>query len=105
MANSCADVPVHPLPSTGQETGSDVGWESFATLAHGESISPPAYSRKAEAHLRRCPRRVARRRRDSNRRRKAVALLAKAHQHMRHQRRDFHHKVALCRVRANDTID
>jgi putative transposase len=40
----------------------------------------------------------------SNRRRKAVTLLAKAHQTVRRQRRDFHHKTALALVRENDAI-
>ncbi len=31
-------------------------------------------------------------------------LLARAHQHVRNQRQDFHHKVALRLVRENDTI-
>ena len=35
VAISCADVPLHPLPVTGQETGIDLGLESFATLANG----------------------------------------------------------------------
>src|SRR5215813_381420 len=30
---SCADVPVQPVPPTDQETGIDLGLESFATLA------------------------------------------------------------------------
>jgi putative transposase len=33
-----------------------------------------------------------------------VTLLAKAHQKVKRQRRDFHHKTALALVRANDTI-
>jgi putative transposase len=47
---------------------------------------------------------VARRKKGSNRRRKAVTLLAKAHQKVARQREDFHHKTALALVRANDTI-
>ncbi len=42
VAISCADVPVHPLPATGQETGIDLGLESFATLADGQRIFTPA---------------------------------------------------------------
>src|SRR5262249_14694863 len=49
-------------------------------------------------------RRVSRRKKGSKRRRKAVRLLAKKHQHVRRQRRDFHHKTALALVRAYDTI-
>jgi putative transposase len=101
---SCADVPVKPLPATGQETGIDLGLESFATLANGAPIHTPAYYRKAKAYLRRCQRRVARRKKGSHRRKKAAQLLAKAHQHVRRQRRDFHHKSALALVRAYDTI-
>jgi putative transposase len=104
VAISCAEVPLQPLPATGQETAIDLGIESFATLANGERICTPAHYRKAEAHLRRCQRRVARRVKGSHRRRKAVALLAKAHQHIRRQRQDFHHKAALHLVRAYDTI-
>ncbi|HEV8191434.1 MAG TPA: transposase [Ktedonobacterales bacterium] len=40
----------------------------------------------------------------SNRRRKAVKLLAKIHQKVRRQRQDFHHKTALSLVRQYDTI-
>ncbi len=104
VAMSCADVPVHPLPATGQETGIDLGLESFATLANGQSILTPSYYRKAEAYLRRCQRRVARRKKGSNRRAKAVKLLARAHQHVANQRRDFHHREAAKLVHAYDSI-
>jgi putative transposase len=47
---------------------------------------------------------MSRRRKGSNRRRKAVVWLAKAFQKVRRQRQDFHHKTALALVRENDTI-
>jgi putative transposase len=101
---SRADVPVQPLPSTGQETGIDLGLEAFATLADGAMIHNPRCYRKAERHLARCQRRVSRRKKGSHRRRKAVVLLARAHQTVRRQRQDFHHKAALHLVRQYDTI-
>jgi putative transposase len=104
VAISCAEVPTQRLPETGQETGIDLGLASFATLADGTMIHNPRYYRKAEASLRRCQRRVARRKKGSNRRRKAVKLLAKAHQKIRRQRRDFHHKEARQLVEQYDTI-
>jgi putative transposase len=82
VAISCADVPVRPLPPMGQETGIDLGLESFATLADGARIFIPAHNRKAEVSPRRCQRRVARRKKGRQRRRKAVVSLAKAHQHI-----------------------
>ena len=92
------------LPPTGQETGIDLGLESFATLADGTRILTPGYYRKAERYLAKCQRRVSKRKKGSNRRRKAVCWLAKAHQTVRRQRQDFHHKTALALVRQYDTI-
>jgi putative transposase len=101
---SCANVPLQPLPPTGQETGIDRGIEAFATLSDGTRIFPPGWYRTAERALKTAQRRVARRKRGSHRRRKAVAVLAKAHQRVRRQRQDFHHKTALALVPENDTI-
>jgi putative transposase len=101
---SCAEVPMRPLEPTGQETGIDLGLASFATLADGTMRHTPRCYRKAEAYLRRCQRRVARSTKGSHRRHKAVKLLAKAHQKVKRQRQDFHHKEALELVRAYDTI-
>jgi putative transposase len=101
---SCAEVSVRPLPLTSQETGMDLGLESFATLADGTRIHNPRSYRKAERRLKRMQRRVSRRQKGSHRRRKAEALLARAHQKVRRQRQDFHHKAALALVRQYDTI-
>src|SRR5690242_6756023 len=100
----CADVPVEPLPLTGQETGVDVGLESFATLADGTMIHNPRCYRKAERRLKTAQRKVTRRQKGSNRRKKAVTLLARAHQTVKRQRQDFQHKAALQLVREYDTI-
>jgi putative transposase len=101
---SCAEVPIQPLPETGQETGIDLGLESFATLADGTRILTAGYYRRAERYLAKCQRRVSKRKKGSARRRKAVRWLAKAHQHVRRQRQDFHHKTALELVQQYDTI-
>jgi putative transposase len=101
---SCADIPVQPLPETGKETGIDLGIEAFATTSDGTRIFNPGWYRKAERALKTAQRRVSRRKHGSNRRRKAVTLLAKAHQKVARQRHDFHHKTALALVQQNDTI-
>jgi putative transposase len=101
---SCADVPIQPLPAAGQETGIDLGLEAFATLSDGTRIFHPGWHRKAERALKTAQRRVSRRKKGSSRRRKAAQLLARAHQKVKRQRQDFHHKTALALVRANDVI-
>src|SRR5260221_11657481 len=101
---SCADVPMQPLPPTGQETGIDVGLASFATLSNGEHIWNPRWYRKAERRLKTAQRCVARRKKGSHRRRKAITLLARAHLKVQRQRQDFHHKEARKLLAAHDTI-
>ncbi|HEV2580098.1 MAG TPA: transposase [Ktedonobacteraceae bacterium] len=101
---SCEDVPIQPLPPTGQETGIDLGLESFATLADGSQIANPRILRVAERRLKRAQRRVSRRTKGSHRRRKAVRLLTRAHQQVRRARQDFQHKTALALVRQYDTL-
>jgi putative transposase len=108
VAISCAEVPAQPLPATGQETGRetgiDVGLKVFLITAEGAAIDTPRHSRRAERYLVKCARRVSKRKKGSHRRRKAVGILAKAHQHVRRQRADLHHKTALALVRAYDTV-
>lgn len=101
---SCAEVPAQPLLPSGQETGIDLGVEAFATLANGTMIHNPRCYRKAERQLKTAQRRVARRKKGSHRRRKAVQLLARAHLKVKRQRQDFHQKAALQLVREYDTI-
>jgi putative transposase len=81
-----------PLPASDRATGIDVGLNSFAVLADGTEIQNPRHYRNAEARLRRCQRKVARRKKGGSRRRKAVRLLQRAHVHVGNQRRDFQHK-------------
>jgi IS605 OrfB family transposase len=101
---SCADVPVRPLPPTGQASGIDLGIEAFAALSDGTPIFHLVWYRKAERAPKTAQRRVSRRKKGSHRRRKAVTLLAKAYQQVRRQRTDFHHKTALALVQTNDVI-
>ncbi len=83
-----------PLPNLDAEVGIDVGLEHFAALSTGEMIETPRWLRKAQANLRRAQRKVARRVKGSTGRRKAVQDLQRVHEHVKNQRRDFHHKVA-----------
>jgi putative transposase len=101
---SCAEVPMHPLPLTGRETGIDVGLKVFLITAEGEVVENPRHYRIAEKRLKKAQRRVTRRKKGGNRRRKAVHLLKRTHQQVQRQRRAFHHKTALSLVRQYDTI-
>ncbi len=100
---SCAEVPMQPLPPTGQETGIDMGLKVFLITAAGKPVENPRHYRKAQAALRRSQRAVARKQKGSHRRKKAVALLKRKHQKVQRQRQDFQHKTALALPRNYDT--
>jgi putative transposase len=100
----CCEVEAAPFPFNPGAVGVDVGLTTFATLSDGSTIENPRWFRVAQAKLRRLQRRVARRQRGSNRRRKAVQLLQRFHNHVRDQRRDFQHKEARKIVNANGLI-
>ena len=101
---SCAEVPTHPLPPTGKETGIDVGLKVFLITSEGDAVENPRHHRTAEKHLKKAQRRVSRRKKGGKRRRKAVALLKRKHQQVQRQRRDFHHKTALALLQQYDTV-
>jgi len=86
------------LPVSSAEVGIDVGLESFAALSDGSVIENPRPFQAVEAKLRGAQRRVARRRKGSNRRRKAVRLLERLHAHIRSQRSDFQHRLSFSLV-------
>lgn len=83
-----------PLPPSTEEVGLDLGLTTFAALSTGTYIENPRHFHHAQAKLCVAQRRIARRHRGSNRRRKAVLLVQRAHAHVRRQRADFHHKEA-----------
>jgi putative transposase len=98
------EVEAVKLPLTGDVVGVDVGLNHFAVTSDGEFVDNPRLHRKAQAKLRVQQRRVSRRKRGSNRRRKAVQALAKTHRKVKNQRKDFHHKTAHDLVERFDLI-
>jgi len=86
-----ADVPKVDIQSL---VGVDVGLESFLTTSDGEKIENPRHWRKTEKKLKRLQRRVARCFPGSRRRAKMRERLAKCHERIVNQRRDFHDKTA-----------
>jgi putative transposase len=82
-----------PLPINADAIGIDVGIENFAALSDGTMIPNPRFYECGQAELRRSQRKVARRKKGSHRRRKAVVLLRKTHERIANRRQDFLHKT------------
>ena len=101
---ACDGVAVCPFPATGQSIGVDVGLASFLTTSEGEHIPNPRPLRVREVAAKRAQRIVAKRKRGSNGRRRAVTLLAKHHRKVERARRDFHFKAAHALTQRYDLI-
>lgn len=88
----CVECEPRPLQVSTEEIGIDVGLTSFATLSDGSEIKNNRFYKHGYQKIKIASRKVARRKKGSNRRRKAVLLLQKAHEHVANQRSDFLHK-------------
>jgi putative transposase len=92
------------LPSCPASVGIDVGIEKFAALSDGSFIRNPRFYECGQAELRRAQRRVARRKKGSHRRAKAVAQLQKSNLRIANRRLDWMHKQTTALVRSYGTI-
>ncbi|GIH48316.1 putative transposase [Microbispora rosea] len=101
---SCDEVPAEPLPATSAVVGLDVGVASLVTTSDGEHLANPRHLQSSADRLRAAQQDLARKKRGSKRRRKAVARVAALHAKVRRQRLDGAHKTALALVRAYDVI-
>ncbi|MEU0522029.1 transposase, partial [Streptosporangium sp. NPDC006007] len=101
---SCDDVPAEPLPATGAVAGIDVGVASLVTTSDGVHLANPRHLAASADRLADAQRDLARKKRGSKRRRKAVARVAALHAKVRRQRLDGAHKAANALVRDYDVI-
>jgi putative transposase len=86
--------PAGPIAAhSGPAIGIDMGLKALLALSNGLLIENPRWLRGALARLRSAQRRLARRKKGSKRRRKAAFQVARHHQRVRNQRRDFWHKL------------
>lgn len=91
-------------PYTDQAVGVDVGLYHFAALSSSDIIDNPRHYRKAEKKLATIQQEIARKKRGSKRRKKAVKRLGNAHRKVRNQRSDFLHQWSRRLVDTYETI-
>jgi len=101
---ACDNVSQKLLPKTGKEIGIDMGCESFLTDSNGQKIDNPRFFKNSQSILIKRQQKLSQKVKGSNRRNKTRLLVAKIHQKISNQRKDFHFKTANKLVKENDKI-
>src|SRR3984885_5408835 len=86
---SCDDVPAEPLEPTGSAAGIDLGVASSLTTSHGAHVPNPRHLPAIAGRLAAAQRELSVKKRGSNRRKKAVAKVARLNGKVRRQRLDY----------------
>jgi putative transposase len=95
---------VEPLESRGRAVGLDRGITVLLAASDGRQVENPRYIEQARLALERAQRVVSKRKRRSKNRAKAVANLARVHEKIARQRRNYAHVVSRQLVDEYDTI-
>jgi putative transposase len=90
---SC-EVKAKSLAPNDSQVGIDLGIKHLAIPSEGEPFGSPKPLHKSERKLKKLQRAVSRKKKGSNRRKKSVTYLAKLHEHIGNQRKDYVHKVS-----------
>ena len=88
------EVGIVEQPAGGGEIGIDLGVKSFLATSEGWKRDNPRHLQQAEKRVKRLQRQVSRRIKGSSGREKARILLARQHEKVANQRRDFLHKLS-----------
>ena len=92
------------LPQTNNEIGIDLGIKEFCITSDGEMIENPKHLRKSEKKLRKLQKDLSRCQKGSKNREKCRVKVAKQHEKIANQRKDFLHKLSKRIICENQTV-
>lgn len=95
---------IEKLPITNNEIGIDLGIKEFAITSDGEMIPNPKYLRKSEKKLRKLQKDLSRCKKGSKNREKCRIKVAKQHEKITNQRKDFLNKLSKRIICENQVI-
>ena len=99
-----ADFEPDALPSTVSKIGVDVGIKDFCVLSDGTVVPNPKFLKKKETKLRREQRKLSRKMKGSNNYNKQRIKVAKVHEQVTNQKKDFLQKLTTALVNENQVI-
>jgi putative transposase len=98
------DTEIQQLPQAVGRVGIDVGVKKFAVLSDGTTYANPKHLRKAEKKLALLQRSLSRKKKGSVSRKKARLKVARLHEKIANQRKDFLHKASTKVISENQAV-
>ena len=92
------------IQQTNNKIGIDLGIKEFAITSDGEMIENPKFLRKSEEKLKKLQKDLSRAKKGSNNRNKARIKVAKQHEKIANQRKDFLNKLSKRLIDENQVI-
>lgn len=100
----CVETEIEQLPEAKGDIGMDVGVKSFCTLSTGETVENPKHLKKQEDKLKRVQRKLSSMQKGSKNYYKERLKIAKIHERIANQRRDYLHKLSTRLIHENQVI-
>lgn len=92
------------IPKSKNEIGIDLGIKEFAITSDGEMVKNPKYLRKSETRLRKLQKDLSRCQKGSKNKEKCRIKVARQHEKITNQRKDFLHKLSKRIICENQTV-
>lgn len=92
------------LPKSDHKVGIDLGIKEFAITSDGEMFENPKYLKKSETRLRKLQKDLSRCKNGSKNRKKCRIKVARQHEKIANQRKDFLHKLSKRIICENQTV-
>jgi len=96
---------IKELPKLNNKIGIDLGIKEFAITSDGEHIKNPKWLRKSEKRLKKRQQQLSSKTKGSNTRNKFRMKVARIHQKIKDQRKDFLQKLSIKFIRENQSIN
>ncbi|EMH2710051.1 transposase [Clostridioides difficile] len=100
----CCEVDIKPLEESNKYIGIDLGLKDFAICSNGDIFNNPKWLRKANYRLKLEQRRLSKMKKFSNNWNKQKNKVAKIHERISNQRKDYLHQISTKLIRENQII-
>lgn len=100
----CTEVEIPQYEKTGSVVGLDLGIKEFCITSNGGMIENPKYLKKSLDKLAKLQRELSRKTKGSSNYNKARIKVARLHEHIANQRKDFLQKLSTEIIKNNDVV-